>query len=489
MMTYQCDVLVVDDAVTSGALPSVPRNASVTVVNDISGALRRLGLDHNCQKEVPVSQIEHSFDIVLLDFRLRDEDMKEYPMGGLTLHSLVKASFTRSKRGQCIVCCYSDKMASEFPKTRYVFDLAERKLRNQDGEAGLHQSGIGGIDWSSLYLAKASSILSVAPYEVLAEIAELSANILSKAPWDKPLRQLARFLGVKECSLNQLLLRSGPPDSRLSKWLQQWLWRKSLSVSTKAVYIALYKFVHLAQGSEGRRLDRPIHRLHQDGESAHLPYVVDDKGVQCCMPDALATELENLADQQSSVISYDNVAAARRCRSAHRAFRMIITTGKANSDYWGYTESDIGSEFAINYGDLQFPSAQVDAVYLYVHRSVLKALLNGVGMLMHNHHPIRDSNGRILCEIRLPKGHRKALFVVKQEGAVTSDAAVRIGESIAAGKQAGLFPQLASWGALWMGCENGAVYGVSANLAFNLGFDFPVLSQHEIALVLPYETS
>lgn len=489
MTTYQCDILVVDDAVTPASLPSVPKNASVTVENEISGALQRLGLDLNWQKEVPVSQIQHRYDIVLLDFRLRAVDMKEYPMGGLTLHSLFKASFTPSKRGQCIVCCYSDKMASEFPKARYVFELAERKLRNQDGEAGLHQSGIGGIDWDSLYLAKANSILGVAPYEVFAEIAELNATFCCKDPWDKPLPQLARFLGVEECSLNHLLLRSGPPDSRLSKWLQQWLWRKSLSVSTKAAYIALHKFVHLAEGSEGRRLDRPIHRRHESGGAALLPFVVDDRGMQCCVPQVLATELEELADKQEAINPYERVHACERCRNAHRAFRMIITQSKPNPDYWGYTEADLGNGIIFSRGDWHFPSNRADAVYLYIHRSILASLLNGLGMLVHNHRPIVDAQGRIICEIRLPKGHRKALFVVKQEDSVTSDAAVRIGESINEGKQAGLFPQLSSWGALWMGCETRAVYGVSANLAFNLGLETPVITQSEIALVFPYETS
>jgi len=490
---YMCSVLIVDNAVTNAALQSLPNGILVKVVDDMSRALQELGIDPDCQKATSIENIQHNYDIVLLDFRLEEKDMRDYPMGGLTLHSLFKASFNRSKRGQCIVCCYSDKMGTEFPKARYIFDLAERKLRNQDGAGGLHQSGIGGIDWPSLYRAKADSILFEAPFEVFAEIVEKTGAIRQMEPWDQRLPVLANFLGVSECGLNQLLFRSGSPDSKLNRWLNQWLWRKSLSASTTAAYKALQKFTHLPRGCDGRQLDRPICRNHENGSPAALPFVVDDKGRECCIPEVLADELEKIAQEHLTIGQYTDQLAEARCRQAKKAFRMILTRDNPDADNCGYTiddllrEHSLSTTFNITLTEWK-PPAMVGAVYLYIPRPLLGTLLQGLPMLMHNHSPVVDVQGRVLCEVRIPEGHRKAMFVVKQQKALTSSAADNIAKSIGNGKQSGLFPTLASWGALWVGCEGNAVWSITANFALNLGLGRPVLAENELAVVLPYET-
>src|SRR6185369_1928772 len=123
-------VLILDnEASFQSANSQAPSGVENTVCNTVKDALECIGIANEALDNTLVTNIDHQYDIVLLDYGLHDADMNDYPLGGLTLQPLFKASFTKTKRGQCIVCCYSDKMAAEKPKARYVFELAEQKLR------------------------------------------------------------------------------------------------------------------------------------------------------------------------------------------------------------------------------------------------------------------------------------------------------------------------------------------------------------------------
>ena len=485
--TYTCDLLIVDDQVNAAALPSFPQEVSVTVVNTIAEALEKLGVDPSNQLSIPVSRIQHNYDIVFLDFQLLPDDMKNYPMGGLSLHSLFKAAFTPLKPGDCIVCCYSDKMANELPKARYLFELTERKMRNQDGVVGLHQSGVKGIDRKPLYQAKAESILSEAPFAVFVEIAERWVDLGKEGGWDQPLIYLSDFLEVQQCSLNQLLLQSGSPTEDDCLWLRNWLARKSLSQSMAMAYRTITKFAHLPKGQV--QLIPPI--VWPGPEEISSGLSLPSIG-RYCIPKEVAEELDAIAKEDAQIPKHDytEVHGQNRCMRVKNCFRLALKSHDTNK---GFTlddlmsVDDIGKSFVFHGPVL--PPESVSEFYVYTHPSIMASQLRGLYMALHNHDKVTDDHGRLICNIRVMSDLQSVMFSVRQRDSVTAEDACRIAKDLVEGKPWGPFPEIISWGAVWIGVENGAVYEVMPGYARSLGLDTPVLCQGEFALVLSCRTA
>lgn len=476
MAEFAHEVLILDDSATSQSVGSqAPASLRITICNTAEDALRQIGVDGEAQEYLPVEQIEHPYDIVLLDYRLNESDMRNYPMGGLTLHPLFKASFTKKKRGQCIVCCYSDKMGTEKPKAQYVFDLAERKLRGTGRLSGLHQSGIGGIKWEELLIERADSIFTDAPSEVFFEIATACGRD-SGSLGDLNLAALASYLGVGSCTLNQFLARQGSFTAHERDWLLGWILKRSLCHSMFMAYNAIPKFTHLAK-KDGRQLDTPI-----------TSALTEDSLLKIgghCIPRKLAADLTSIQESSLKIVGENDANDQARCTAAKKAFRLALKSSD-HSHEQGYAVSELCDSVAFVLQDLDAPTVPSN-VYVYVPKHVLKSLLSGLERGMHNHNPVKSQNGPILCTVRVDVQSQCALFILSQEGEFTSAAAQAISDALGNGKQWGPFPEILQWGAVWAGCQSQTVFSLAPKLPLNLGRTDSPLRQNDLAIILPFQ--
>lgn len=477
MVNFAHEILILDDSASAASVSSqAPSSLKITVCNTAEAALRHIGVDGKVQAYVSVEQIEHPYDIVLLDYRLNESDMQDYPMGGLTFHSLFKASFTKKKRGQCIVCCYSDKMAAEKPKAQYVFDLAERKLRGSDRLSGLHQNAIGGIRWGELVVERANSILSDAPSEVFFEIATACGQYPADVG-DVNLAMLASYLSVNSCTLNQFLSRVGEFTEVEREWLLGWMARRSLCYSMFRAYKAIPKFTHMANKS-GRQLDIPI------TAAVALDSLPSINGH--CIPSDLATELVALQQRSLGITGQNDEEDQARCASAKKAFRLALKYSDRRREQ-GFSVSDLSDVADFVLEEPEQATAPSD-VYVYVRKDVLKSLISGLESGMRDYEPVKSQNGRIVCKVKIDVHSQCVLFVLSQSHEFTSAGARAISGALGNGKQWGPFPEILKWGTVWAGCQNQTTFSLSPKLPLNLGREEAPLRQNELAIVFPYQT-
>lgn len=464
-MAFNYKILIVDDAYSPKQFNlKSGKTIPATPIPEIDGALELLGVPtaHLDQTIVKHNvKPKHDYDIVLLDFQMRENKLViskdsagkeqtsiasyEYPMGAVSLQPLFLMGFANSgKLGNCIVQPFSRFIWERCPKAAAVTYIAQNMLSNYPMKS-IHDGSHTSLDIEGLIRDRASSIIAALPFSALNDLRELlDCNLANFFYTNLP--NVAQALGEKNIYMSELRPDCNESDSaKLLEWLRTMLMGRGYAYEAHKCWENLC--VNTVSHGGALRTDlRPIQPWEWPNDEMSAVEIKEPSGTFYVCPELLS-DLKNF----NNAYLYNGTA---RSKILHELFRLDLSKNATGQS--GYRINDCLSELDAAFLD----QASSPGCYVYIHKSCLKNILNGMRNLALAYQNSEQVN-QIL--VYADKQFPYAYFIVKQRDVIDFQAASNI--KIGLGREEkwnGLGNNINLWGGLEIWSQNNS-WSVSKN--------------------------